>query len=432
MLDAIAHRGGAGRDVFQTGGVTMGAVWPSGQTDSLSVAEAMVQDRAGSGRLARAVGRHDRLTLERDGAGVAPLYYGRTSEGVLCFASEVKALLSLTRQVMALPPGGRYDGIAPPGSERPSPGPELDAPPELLAAELRGRLESAVVRSLSDTQAGVWLSGGLDSSAIATLARRYTATLHTFAVGLPGAPDLAAARRAAEYLGTRHHELAASLDEVVRELPAVIFHLESFDALLVRSSVLNFLAGKAASSYVAAVLSGEGGDELFAGYEYLRWLPAERLGAELLDITSRLHNTALQRVDRCSQAHGVLACVPFLDPQVVEYALRIPTRWKLHEGTEKWILRQAVRDDLPEPLRNRRKAKFWEGAGIGDLLAQRAEEGISDAQFQRERVLSNGWRLQSKEEVMYYRIFRDHFGDLPTLDWMGRTRRVPGSPGGAS
>ena len=162
-----------------------------------------------------------------------------------------------------------------------------------------------------------------------------------------------------------------------------------------------------------------------ADYEYLKSLPPEQLPAELVDITNRLHNTALQRVDRSASAHGLVAHVAFLDPEVVDYALRIPAELKIRDGVEKWILRRAMDGWLPESVLGRGKAKFWEGAGVGDLMAQHADEKIGDNAFGRERHLPNGWTLNTKEELMYYRHFKEHFGRLEDLSWMGRTKGAP-------
>jgi asparagine synthase (glutamine-hydrolysing) len=294
-----------------------------------------------------------------------------------------------------------------------------------MAKELYHRLATAVEQRLEKGEVGSWLSGGLDSSAMAALARPHLEQLHTFAVGLPGAPDLEFARMVAGSIQAEHHEIVVSQEELLEVLPETIYHLESFDALLVRSSLTNYLAGRYAAEYVPAVLSGEGGDELFAGYDYLRSLDTEDLHDELVDITGQLHNTALQRVDRCSAAHGIVAHVPFLDPEVVDYALRIPAKHKLHAGVEKWILRKALDGILPRQVQNRRKAKFWAGAGVGGLMAEYADESITDSDFARERQLPNGWTLNTKEELLYYRLFCEHFGELEALEWMGRTKGAP-------
>ncbi|MGQ9663395.1 MAG: asparagine synthase-related protein [Kiritimatiellia bacterium] len=263
------------------------------------------------------------------------------------------------------------------------PGARLEESAEQIAIELRIRLGSAVQKCVCPDVFGAWLSGGLDSSALVALARPWTKKLHTFAGGLPGAPDLHFARAVAEYLGTEHHEIMLSPKDLLRILPDVIYHLESFDALLVRSSIVNFMLAKAMAEYVPATLSGEGSDELFAGYEYRKQIPPDKLENELLDLTARLHNTALQRVDRCASAHGLVAHLCFLDPYVVEFALRIPTKFKLYGSVEKWILRKAIAGLLPQTVVERTKAKFWQGSGVGDLLAEHAERTITDNDFRR-------------------------------------------------
>jgi asparagine synthase (glutamine-hydrolysing) len=303
--------------------------------------------------------------------------------------------------------------------------PVLNEHPDDIAQELRLRLEAAVKKRLVAGNVGAWLSGGLDSSAIAALARQYSQPFHTFTAGLPGAPDVIHAQAVAEYIQAKHHVRIVQVKDLLNVLPEVIYHLESFDAWLVRSSVMNYLVAQQAADYVPAVFSGEGGDELFAGYDYLKSLDPAHLQDELLDITLRLHNTALQRVDRCASAHGTVAHVVFLESEVVDYALSIPIEYKLHQGVEKWILREAVADLLPKSVVERPKAKFWQGAGVDDLLAQHADRQISNQDFTQGRKLPNGWRLNTKEELLYYRIFKEHFGEFEDLAWMGRTKGSP-------
>jgi asparagine synthase (glutamine-hydrolysing) len=344
----------------------------------------------------------------------------------LCFASEVKALLTATPDVHEVPPGHQVDGRGPRRyAGRIGTGALPDETVEKVAAGLRRRLNQAVARVAAGEVVGAWLSGGLDSSSLAALARPHARRLHTFAAGMAGAPDLEFARAVADHIGSDHDEVVVGPKDLLLVLPAVIYHLESFDALLVRSSLMSYLVSRAAANCVGQVLSGEAGDELFAGYHYLKSLDPLRLPDELVDITERLHNTALQRVDRCASAFGVVAHVPFADPDVVSYAFRIPAKLKLRDGVEKWILRQAMTGLLPGPVLNRTKAKIWQGAGVGESLAAETEIQISDRELELERTLPNGWLLSSKEELLYYRIFRERFGDASSLDWMGRTKVTP-------
>ncbi len=421
MLDKIAHRGNTTK-ILETPFVTLGATWNNNHT-----AISKVQKQSKTNWSDEVFGnsvlvQDDHLLLKRDPLGVTPLYYGWTKDGFLCFASEVKGLLVVTQDVYEIPPGHTFDGHYFTTYSQLHQLPEIKSPSEKIAQGLHRRLESAVESHASTGNVGAWLSGGLDSSIMASLARRYSHPFHTFAVGIPGSPDIEYARIAANYIQSEHHEVLIQIDDLLSVLPEVIYHLESFDAWLVRSSILNYLVARLAAEFVPSVFSGEGADELFAGYEYLKLIDPTELAEELINITSGLHNTALQRVDRCASAHGTVAHVCFLDPAVVDYALRIPTKYKIHNGVEKWILRQAVINDLPDVIINRRKSKFWQGAGVQELLAMHAEEQISDADFAKERSLHNGWKLNTKEELMYYRIFRGHFNEFDDLSWMGRSK----------
>lgn len=425
MLSKIAHRGGAGKAVIEADGFTMGAVWPKCQPFAVNTDEQVVKDSGGDGRLAAVQLINKKPFMVRGLFGIAPLYYGRTAGGILCFASEVKALLTMTTDVNLLHPGHSSDGVTVTRHFRLAQKPPLQTPVREQTGGLRSCLYNAVQKCVHGDTMGAWLSGGLDSSVMVALARPLVQTLHTFSVGVRGAPDLVYAREMAEHSRSIHHEQTVSLPEMLQALPVVIYHLESFDALLVRSSITNYLVAELASDHVGEVLSGEGGDELFAGYAYLKEIDRARLAEELIDITVRLHNTALQRVDRCAAAHGLVAYVPFLDHDVVDYALRIPVEFKIRGGVEKWILRQALSDLLPLRISTRTKAKFWEGAGAGELLADHAAATVTDADFRKERSLPNGWIVNTKEELMYYRIFKQHFGSAEHLGWMGRTKGAP-------
>jgi asparagine synthase (glutamine-hydrolysing) len=422
MLDKIAQRGPAGRYVLTDRSCTLGVVWPASQPDAGWLLESLriAFDEVVNGHFAMASA--DGFLLKRDLLGVSPLYYGRTADGSLCFASEVKALLEATSDVNELPPGHILDGTQLNPYDWITYKPLLKFLPEQIASDLCSRLESAVNRQITGSEAGVWLSGGLDSSLLAALARPHVQHLHTFSGGLPGAPDLEYARQVATQLQSEHYEVLLHFEDCLAILPEVIYALESFDALLVRSSLINYFVAKISCQFVPAVFSGEGADELFAGYEYLKRYPVGLLSPLLIEITKELHNTALQRVDRCASAHGLIVHLSYLNADVLDYALRIPARYKIMDGVGKWILRQAASGKLPDVICDRPKSDIWQGGGVGELLAEYADEHISTADFEREKILPNGWALSSKEELMYYRIFREHFGDFKNLAWMGRIK----------
>lgn len=380
------------------------------------------------GEFALAIADGERVWLARDRLGIRPLYYGFCQQG-FCFASEAKALVELVDEVYEFPPGNFLSserGLYPFQPYFPQ---KTAIDGALESAERLGELvRKAVERAIPPSvDVGVWLSGGVDSSVIAALARPFVPHLYTFSVGIAGAEDLKYARQVAEHIGARHFEQIYKVEEMRQVLEKVIYHLESFDAPLVNSAVANYLVSKLASDHVPFVLSGEGGDELFAGYAYQKTYTSElALTLSVQQAIGALHNTALQRVDRSATAHGCGVSSPFLDPDVVRYALAIPSRWKIRgpQSTDKWPLRRGLADELPDEVIWRGKSKFWEGSGSGKSMADLASKEISDSDFEKGRNLAGGDLLRSKEEYLYYKIFQSHFGDKISLDAMGRTKHI--------
>ncbi len=462
-LRTISHRGGAGERISRVDDSVIAQAWPvatecfatgaeeasvvldgeihnwvelcAGATCALEAIEQAYRQRgpdfvsALDGPFALAVVGEDGLFLARDRVGKSPLYWGRNGHDALCFASEAKGLLDREGGISEFPPGHYYapkTGLVKfAGIEK---RPAVKRPADEVAEELRGRLVASVAKRVSSGDVGAWLSGGIDSASLTALARRQLPELKTFASGFEGAPDLEYARLVADFVGAEHHERVVDLEEMLATLPAVIYYLESFDALLVRSSITNYLVGRLAAEHVPAVLSGEGGDELFGGYAYLKKLDSSELPDELVNITRRLHNTALQRVDRCSASHGLVARTAFLDGDVLDFALQIPPSMKVHgkgAKVEKWILRRAMEGLLPDEVINRTKAKFWHGAGVGEQLQAHGEQVISDEEFAAERTPEDGVSLNTKEELYYYRIFRESFGSQLDAAIVGRTKGAP-------
>lgn len=367
------------------------------------------------GMFALAIWDGDQLFLARDPVGVKPLYYA-IEDGTLYFASEIRALRLASPDVREFPNGSWYRGdvgfrpyVAWP--ERTDDGWTEEAAAERLRALLAASVRSQLV---SDVPLGTFCSGGLDSTLITALAARELPRFHTFSTGMEGAPDLEAAERAAEFLGTDHHLRVYTEDEVLKTLPRVAAHLESFDAALFRSAVPTYFVSELARRHVKVVLTGEGADELYAGYQYLKDLPqGEPLHRELLRITRDLHYVNLQRTDRMTMAHSLEGRVPYLDWAHVGFGLTLPTSLKIHgpERTEKWLLRKAFPGLLPEDLLWRGKQKFAEGTGSFDVIRREAERQIPDAEFEREAARAPV-PLRTKEELYCYRLFRENV-DLP-------------------
>ena len=363
-----------------------------------------------------AAGRDGRFVAARDAVGIKPLYWAQRGDEVL-FASEMHVFdHDWQPYVEPFPPGCawtperglvRFSTALPPSPET--------APAHLLVSGTRAVLIESVHRQLmGDVPVGVFLSGGLDSSLVAAIAARILATrgerLKTFAVGTRGSPDLAAARRVAEHLGTEHHETTYTAAEALDALPGVVRAIESFDPGLVRSAVPNYMLSRFTAEHVKVVLTGEGADELFAGYDYMRaFSEPDELHAELERTVGALHNLNLQRCDRVTMAHGLEARVPFLDRVVIDWAMSLPPEAKLAPPgvPEKRLLREAFDGWLPDDLLWRDKAEFGDGSGARDVLSEAVAAEIGDAELEAERDAVDP-PLRTKEELAYYRIFREH------------------------
>ncbi len=376
---------------------------------------------------------NDVYLIARDHIGVIPLYIGWDREEQFYFASELKALEGVCTTIQPFLPGhywsskeGRmtrwyrrdwesYDNVKDNKSD---------------IGTLREALEAAVKRQLmSDVPYGVLLSGGLDSSIISAVAKKYASRriesgdrdtawwpqLHSFAVGLKGAPDLAAARKVAEHIGTVHHEINYTVQEGIDALRDVIYYIETYDVTTVRASTPMYLLARVIKSMgIKMVLSGEGADEIFGGYLYFHKAPnAREFHEETVRKLSKLHLYDCLRANKALSAWGVEGRVPFLDKEFMDVAMRLnPADKMARDGRiEKWILRKAFEDMLPESVVWRQKEQFSDGVGYSwiDTLKKITSEAVSDREMEHaaERFPINPPR--NKEEYYYRTIFEEHF-----------------------
>jgi asparagine synthase (glutamine-hydrolysing) len=376
-------------------------------------------------------GEDGRFVAARDPVGIKPLYWAQR-DGAVRFASEMHAFdPEWQARVEPFPPGCAWTpegGLVRFASAVPA---RLDEAVTGRDALLRGTRETLVksVRQqmMGDVSVGVFLSGGLDSSLVAAIAARVAEErgrrLQTFAVGTEDSEDLAAARTVAEHLGCEHVEVRYTAAEALESLPNVVRAIESFDPGLVRSAVPNYMLARTTRQHVKVVLTGEGADELFAGYDYMReFTEDDALHAELERTVRSLHNLNLQRCDRVTMAHAVEARVPFLDRNVIAWALRIPPSEK-QGRPEKKLLREAFAGWLPDELLWRTKAEFGDGSGARDALSQAVEDTVSDAEFEAERGAVDP-PLRTKEEVAYYRVWREHLSGIRAERTLSRFARA--------
>jgi asparagine synthase (glutamine-hydrolysing) len=382
----------------------------------------------------RAAGR---FIIARDPIGVCPLYWGHDADGRVWVASEMKALVRVCDDVAQFPPGHYFDsadGLLHRYYERAWRDYDATAGVQVSARELRDAFESAVHRQLmSDVPYGVLLSGGLDSSLVAACAARFARRrvedgdeteawwprLHSFAIGLKGSPDLAAAEVAAKALGTVHHGFTYSFEEGLDALPEVIRHVETYDVTTIRASTPMFLLARRIKAMgVKMVLSGEGSDEIFGGYLYFHKAPnAREFHAETIRKLDALYNYDCLRANKSMMAWGVEARVPFLDTEFLDVAMRMDAQNKMIDKMsdtrkmEKAVLREAFEGYLPDEILWRQKEQFSDGVGYGwiDGLKAHAEAHVSDADFAlaEQRFPINP--PQTKEAYFYRRIFDEAF-----------------------
>ena len=375
----------------------------------------------------------DAFLIARDPVGVIPLYIGYDSDGTVYVASELKALEGQCERYEPFLPGHYYWSLEP-GLKRyyQRDWMSYDAVKDNAASvsDLHDALEDAVRRQLmSDVPYGVLLSGGLDSSVISAIAERFSERriednsqsrawwprLHSFAVGLKGAPDLAKARMVAEHIGTVHHEINYTVQEGLDALRDVIYFIETYDVTTVRASTPMYLLARVIRSMgIKMVLSGEGADEVFGGYLYFHKAPdARAFHEETVRKLSKLYLYDCLRANKSLAAWGVEGRVPFLDKAFLDVAMRLNPEAKMCPGKviEKKIVREAFADLLPESVAWRQKEQFSDGVGYSwiDSLKAMTSEAVSDEEMAHaaERFPINP--PLNKEEYFYRSIFAEHF-----------------------
>jgi len=386
---------------------------------------------------------NDHFMAARDPIGVKPLYYGIDTGGRMFFSSEMKSIADQCVEMNAFPPGYYFT---------PEKGfvkffhSEWTDPQKAFhktdLKKLRNSLISATEKRLmSDVPLGVLLSGGLDSSIISSITARLMKgsgqTLHSFSVGLnTAAPDMQAAREVAKFLGTSHHEITFSVEEGIKTLKKIIWHLETYDVTTIRAATPMYFLSKAISDMgIKVVLSGEGSDEIFGGYLYFHNAPsAKDFQEELIRRVSLLSTADCLRADKSTMAHGLEARVPFLDLDFLKVAMSIKPNDKrpnVHKGKpEKFILRKAFDDPqdpwLPNSILWRQKEQFGDGVGYNwiDGLIDYCHEQVSDAEFSFAKKLFP-YNTPDTKEAYYYRklfsgLYPENHAAETVLKWIPR------------
>ncbi len=377
---------------------------------------------------------NDAYLIGRDHMGIVPLYMGWDKNGSFYVASELKSLEGVCNKIEEFLPG--HFLYSKDGQELQQwykrDWTDFDNVKDNMTdiAAIRQGLEEAVHRQLmSDVPYGVLLSGGLDSSIIAAVTAKYARQriesgdtqeawyprLHSFAVGLEGSPDLAAARKAADHIGSVHHEIKYTVQEGLDAIKDVIYHLETYDVTTIRASTPMYLLARVIKSMgIKMVLSGEGSDELFGGYLYFHKAPsAQAFHEETVRKLGKLHLYDCLRANKSLMAWGIEGRVPFLDKEFMDVAMTINPKDKMvtPERMEKWVLRKAFEDILPESIAWRQKEQFSDGVGYSwiDTLKQVAEDEVTDEMMAQAKFRFPINTPMSKEEYRYRTIFESHF-----------------------
>ena len=376
---------------------------------------------------------NDNYFIARDHMGIIPLYIGWDQNGTFYVASELKALEGVCTKIELFPPGHYLDsreGELKRWYSRDWMDYENVKDNATEIAELRKALEAAVHRQLmSDVPYGVLLSGGLDSSITSAIAKKYAEKriesedtesawypqLHSFAIGLEGSPDLAAAQKVADHLKTVHHEIKFTIQEGIDAIRDVIYHLETYDITTIRASTPMYLMARAIKAMgIKMVLSGEGADEIFGGYLYFHKAPtAKDFHDENVRKLDKLHMYDCLRANKSLASWGIEGRVPFLDKEFMDVAMRINPQDKMINGErmEKWVLRKAFEDMLPESVAWRQKEQFSDGVGYSwiDTLKEMVNEKVTDEQLANAKYKFPLQTPTSKEEFYYRSIFAEHF-----------------------
>ena len=375
----------------------------------------------------------DTYFIARDHMGIIPLYMGWDANGTFYVASELKALEGVCTKIELFPPGhylSSKDGVLTKWYSRDWM--EYDAVKENQTSidEIHDALEAAVHRQLmSDVPYGVLLSGGLDSSVTSAIAKKYAEKriesddtqaawwpqLHSFSVGLEGSPDLAAAQKVADHIGTVHHEIKFTIQEGLDAIRDVIYNLETYDITTIRASTPMYLMARVIKSMgVKMVLSGEGADELFGGYLYFHKAPnPKEFHEETVRKLSKLHMYDCLRANKSLAAWGIEGRVPFLDKEFMDVAMRINPQDKMINGErmEKWVVRKAFESYLPASVAWRQKEQFSDGVGYSwiDTLKEVVKQEVTDDQLANAKYKFPIQTPTSKEEFYYRSIFTEHF-----------------------